>query len=155
MGHQGRIDSTLPLTPFDRVTALSFRIFKGPARAAAKGSPRLKVDLLKSDMTVTPEGLVSLAFFLTTVSIAPTALVVGVLLALGIALGLVFLAVPVLTFSVTMYYPHISQSSRASRLDDELPFVVGFMSILAGGRAVSRGGPEDDIEHVHLPRCLE
>jgi len=40
---------------------------------------------------------------------------------------------PLVAFTVVINGPKISQSSRGSALENELPFVVGYMSILAGG----------------------
>jgi archaeal flagellar protein FlaJ len=40
---------------------------------------------------------------------------------------------PLVVFALVMNGPKISKSSRGSDLDNELPFLVGYMSILAGG----------------------
>jgi flagellar protein FlaJ len=41
--------------------------------------------------------------------------------------------VPILVFVFILNSPKMSKSSRAAALDNELPFVVGYMSILASG----------------------
>jgi flagellar protein FlaJ len=97
------------------------------------GIPLLREDLLRSNLRVTPVGLVAVALF--------SAMLAGIA-ALGIMLWAAagshpyfFLAgvAPFVIFAVVMNGPKISQSSRGSSLENELPFVVGYMSILAGG----------------------
>lgn len=88
-------------------------------------------------MGITPEGLVALSFFgalvatfgwlaeLTVAVMAAnqTLLLVGSALAAG----------PALVFILIMRSPRISQGSRSASLDTELPFMIGFIVVLAGG----------------------
>jgi archaeal flagellar protein FlaJ len=95
--------------------------------------PDLKEDLLKSNLRVTPVGLISVAFFLTVVSAAVS---LGVVLwAAGTPFTFLYLVgvSPIVVFLLVLNAPKVSQSGRAAALENELPFVVGYMSILAGG----------------------
>jgi len=93
----------------------------------------MRDDLLKSDMRVTPVGLVSVALF--------SAMISGIV-ALGIMAWAAFTpysylylvgVAPFVVFVLVMNGPKLSKSSRGSALDNEMPFLVGYMSILAGG----------------------
>ncbi|QQG49295.1 MAG: type II secretion system F family protein [archaeon] len=130
----GRPEIPVPLTVFDRLTTTSFRIFRSPARSIAKAIPGLRESLLKSDISVTPEGLVSVALFLTLATgIAVIAIVTLSVAILGFnAAAFLLLAIPIVPM-IVLNAPGYSAASRASRLENELPFVVGFMSIIAGG----------------------
>ncbi len=123
----------ITLTVFERITSISFRIFRAPAMAIARSLPRLKEDLLKSDISVTPDGLVSFALLTTTLSaIAIVGIVIWALLN-SLSFLALMLPVPLLVFALVLNTPKFSQSSRASRLENELGFLVGYFSILAGG----------------------
>jgi len=118
----------------DNLTRLSFRMFARPATRISRSVPMLRDNILKSNMRITPEGLVSLALSAT--------LVTGILAAVGIYVGYgifhvpyflsLLVAVP-LVFIIFINMPKISASSRASAINIELPFVVGYISVLAGG----------------------
>src|SRR6266849_10192986 len=56
------------LSAFDRLSLLSYRIFKGPSERMAKAIPDLREDLLKSNLRVTPVGLISVAIFSTLIA---------------------------------------------------------------------------------------
>ena len=122
------------LTFSDNLTRLSFKLFSAPATRISRFSPLLRDSILKSNLRITPEGLVSLALFGT--------LITGVFAALGIYIGFVVYGIPYflslliavpLVFVIIMNLPKISASSRASSINVELPFVVGYISVLAGG----------------------
>jgi len=122
------------LTLSDNLTRLSFRLFARPATRISRSIPLLRDNILKSNMRITPEGLVSLSLFAT--------LVAGILAALGIFIGFGMYHVPYflsliaavpLVFMIFINLPKISASSRASSINIELPFVIGYISVLAGG----------------------
>ena len=122
------------LTFGDSLIRLSFRIFSRPATSISRSIPLLRDEIMKSNMRITPEGLVSLALFYTTIA--------GGLAAVGIYIGFVVLHIPYflsliavvpLIFMIVTNMPKISASSRASAINIELPFVVGYISVLAGG----------------------
>jgi flagellar protein FlaJ len=121
------------MTIFDRYSLVSYRVFRLPAGRIAKAVPVLKDDLLKSDLRVTPVGLVAVALMSTLLAGVMTAvLVVWAAFARLPFLFLIGIA-PLVMFLLVLNSPRFSKSSRASALENELPFVVGFMSILAGG----------------------
>ncbi len=96
--------------------------------------PLLRDSILKSNMKITPEGLISLALLST--------LITAGIVAVGITVGIVFfhviyflaliVAIP-LVFIIMINAPRMSASGRAAGIDTELPFVLGYMSVLAGG----------------------
>jgi len=122
------------LTFSDSLTRLAFRIFSRPATSLSRSIPLLRDNIMRSNMRITPEGLVSLSLFYTVIA--------GGLAALGIYIGFVVYHVPYflsllaavpLVFVIMINMPKISASSRASAINIELPFVVGYISVLAGG----------------------
>jgi len=122
------------LTAFDNLTRLAFRIFSAPATRLSRSIPLLRDNILRSNLRITPEGLVSLALFST--------LVTGVVAAVGIYIGfgiyhvpyvLALIAAVPLVFTIVINAPKLSASSRAASISIELPFVVGYISVLAGG----------------------
>jgi flagellar protein FlaJ len=124
----------VPLTFFDRFTLVAFRLLAWPATRITRSMTLLRDDILKSNLRITPEGLVSVALFSTLI----TGVVAALLSYVGLAmfhtsfLLLSFVAVP-LVFILAINAPKLSASNRASAIDTELPFVIGYMSVLAGG----------------------
>ena len=122
------------LTAFDNLTRLAFRIFSAPATSLSRSIPLLRDNILRSNLRITPEGLISLALFST--------LITGVIATVGIYVGYFVFGVPYffallaavpLVFMMVINAPKISSSNRASSINIELPFVIGYISVLAGG----------------------
>ena len=129
-GQQGKVK----LTTFDQVTSLAFRIFSSPATRLSRSIPLLRDNILRSNMRITAEGLIADALFFTMIS--------GIIAAAGIYVGfgilhipyfLALIAVVPLVFVMIINGPKLSASGRASAINVELPFVVGYISVLAGG----------------------
>ena len=127
----------IPLTFFDRFTSAAFRLFSRPATRLTRSIPLLRDDILKSNLRITPEGLVSVAFL--SALIAAVASAVGTYVAvtrlgslwfLGVIIAIPFV---IMVFTLVINSPKISASNRAASIDTELPFVIGYMSVLAGG----------------------
>ncbi|HZW84671.1 MAG TPA: type II secretion system F family protein, partial [Nitrososphaerales archaeon] len=78
-------------------------------------------------------GLISVALFFTLI----TALISAGIIAWAYFIGLTLLYLvgvsPLIVFLLVLNSPKVSQSGRASSLENELPFIVGYLSILAGG----------------------
>jgi archaeal flagellar protein FlaJ len=82
---------------------------------------------------VTPVGLISVALFTVLVSaIASAGVIIWASRTPYSFLYLVGIS-PVILFLMVLNAPKLSQSGRSAALENELPFVVGYMSILAGG----------------------
>ncbi|MEM3186091.1 MAG: type II secretion system F family protein [Conexivisphaerales archaeon] len=117
----------------DAISTTAYRIFRGPATSIAKKMPSMREELLKSNMRLTPEALISLALFLTMI----TGIISAVLVILALLLRFLYLfmavVIPPIVFIVLVMSPKMSQSSRAYALENELPYVMGFMQVLAGG----------------------
>jgi archaeal flagellar protein FlaJ len=125
--------SSAPLSLFDRLSLVSYRLFRAPAEFITNRIPLMRDDLLKSDMRITSVGLVAVALFSATVSgIAALGIIVWALLTKHPYLYLVAVA-PVVAFASVINGPKLSKSTRGAALDNEMPFLVGYMAILAGG----------------------
>lgn len=121
------------MTFLDRLTSVSYGVFGSSSQRLAKSFPGLRDNLLKSDLSVTPEGLMSIALMATLIASVLTVAVVAVGLLLSFDVVVFLLVLPVFVFLVALNAPSFSQLNRGSAIENELPFVVGFMSILAGG----------------------
>lgn len=117
----------------DRMASTAYRLFGNMGKKFAKSSPQMRDEILKSNLRMTPEALVSLALFATVLSIVPTVICV----VLGVVFHFLFLFMVVITppivFVLVWNAPKISQSSRAAALDNELPMLIGFLGVLSGG----------------------
>jgi len=123
-----------PLSASDKLTRLCFELFSGPAGRVSQYFPGLRDQILKSNMTVTPEGLISLDFFYTIVTavITMSLAVVGVVDLHIIYFLFAPLAIPII-FVLIINMPRFSASNRGASIETELPFVIGYLSVLAGG----------------------
>ncbi len=125
------------LGPLDRLSGVAFRVFGRYANRIARGTPWLKDEILRSNMRITPEGLVALSFFGATLAIvgwlSELAVAVVVLNPILLLAGSILASTPALVFLLIMRSPRISQGSRSAALDSELPFMIGFIVVLAGG----------------------
>jgi len=121
------------LTFFDRLTALSYKIFQRYADGIASKTPQLKEEILKSDLHLAPQGLISLALFLTLLSSIMALLGSLIGLTKGVPIATFLLLAPPIVFLLVWNAPKFSQSSRAAAFENELPFLIGFMAAMAGG----------------------
>ena len=131
---KGKEEKKVKLTFSDNLTRLAFRIFAWPATRISRSIPLLRDNILKSNMRITPEGLVSVALFATVIATAGAG--VGIYVGFGIyhiPYFLALMAVVPLVFTIMINGPKLSASSRASAINTELPFVIGYISVLAGG----------------------
>lgn len=121
------------LTFFDRMASTAYKMFGSQGKKIAASSPQMREEILKSNMRITPEALVSLALFTTVISIIP----VAVCVILGLVFHVIFLfmvvIVPPIVFVIVWNAAKISQGSRSEALENELPMLIGFLGVLSGG----------------------
>jgi flagellar protein FlaJ len=121
------------ITFFDRFTALSYKVFGKQGKKLSMSMPSLRDELIKSNLRITPEGLMSVILFATLASVAAGAVCVVLALELGIVYIAFGAVAPPVVFIFLFNAPKISQGSRSGAMDNEFPFVIGFMEVLAGG----------------------
>ncbi|MDA4127810.1 MAG: hypothetical protein OK452_11515, partial [Thaumarchaeota archaeon] len=125
--------SSAPLSLFDRLSLVSYRLFRAPAEQLSKWIPQMRDDLLKSDMRITPVGLAAVALFSATLT---GIVALGIVAWAAFSHHSIFYLVAISPFVVLVLVtnaPKVSKSNRGSSLDNEMPFLVGYMAILAGG----------------------
>lgn len=136
---EGRQKKEPLLSLFDRFVSATFRVFSRPASRISDSMPDLRKQILKSNLRVSPEGLLSLALFaatVTAIATVPLAVYGFLVLSKAFLVGAIFLFLPFLVpmvFILVVNLPKASASARAAAIDTELPFVLGYMSVLAGG----------------------
>ncbi len=123
-----------PLTRFDKLTRFCFQAFSSPAGRLSQSVPQLRDTILRSNLKITPEALIALDVFFT--------LIASGIVAVGIYVGFVMFHIPYvlilpvcipLVFVLILNFPRFSASNRGASIDNELPFVIGYLSVLAGG----------------------
>ena len=121
------------LSLFDRMTATAYKMFGAQGKKFAASSPEMRNQILKSNLRITPEALVSLALFSAVLSIIPV--VVCVVLGLVLHVLFLFLVViaPPIVFVLIWNLPKASASSRSEAIENELPMLIGFLGVLSGG----------------------
>jgi len=117
----------------DRFIAFIFKLLRRPSIWFSKNMPQLKDDIQKSNLAMSPEVHISLVLFFTIISMIPTILGVYIIFAYRSIIGLFLLPIAPIVFAIGLMAPKLSQSSRASAIDNELPFVIGYITTLAGG----------------------
>jgi len=128
---QAKESSTLSL--FDKLTGTAYKMFGAQGRKFASSSPEMRDQILKSNLRITPEALVSLAMFMAVLSVIPV--VICVILGLVLHVIYLFLVViaPPIVFVLIWNLPKASASSRSEGIENELPMLIGFLGVLSGG----------------------
>lgn len=117
----------------EKFTAVSIRYFGKLATKIENNMPALGEDLLMSNYFLSPNAFLSIILFVTILSLPIVAL--GAFLAY-ITTNPVYAAaavVPIGVFGIGLSLPKSSRSGRASAVDGELPFVIGYLSVLITG----------------------
>jgi len=117
----------------EKFTAVSIRYFGGLAAKLEGSMPTLGEDLLMSNIFLSPNAFLSVILFVTILSLPIAA--IGAVMALTTQ-SIIFASVAILplgVFGMGMSMPKSSRSSRANAPDGELPFVIGYLSVLITG----------------------
>ncbi len=118
----------------DRVIRFALKYTRRPTGYIAKKMPGLKDDLLRSNMRISPEGVISLALLFTFISVPLSIFGAYELWNFGLQPWALFLpAASVVPFLLGIFMPKISASSRAQALENELPYLFAYITVLAGG----------------------
>jgi flagellar protein FlaJ len=118
----------------DRVIRFALKYTRVPTRIIAKRMPGLRDNLLRSNMRISPEGVISLALLFTFISIPISIFGAYELWNFGLRPWALFVpAVCVVPFFIGITMPKVSASSRAQALDNELPYLIAYITVLAGG----------------------
>jgi flagellar protein FlaJ len=117
----------------EKFSALAIRTFGKHTAVLERGMPTLSEDLLMSNYFHSPQAFLSIVLFITILCI-PMA-VIGILLT-TLTNNPLFMSMaisPFLVFGLGLSMPKASRSGRASAIDGELAFVVGYLSVLITG----------------------
>jgi flagellar protein FlaJ len=118
----------------DKFLKLALRLMGRPAKKIISYMPNLRDDILKSNLNISPQGIVAISLFATVMCVPVIAFGMVILIGLGMGLFSVFLPfILPFPFVIGISLPKISASSRAQALENELPYLVGYITVLAGG----------------------
>ncbi|WP_415281161.1 type II secretion system F family protein [Candidatus Nitrososphaera sp. FF02] len=130
---QPRKKKGAPLSLQERFAALAIRYFGGMAGPLEKRIPTIGETLLMSNMFIAPQAFLSMVLFITFLSV-PLAVFGALMFAVAQnALFLSLAVVPAGTLAIGLYMPSSSKNGRASAVDGELAFVIGYLSVLITG----------------------
>jgi flagellar protein FlaJ len=125
----------------ENLIAHTTKWFKGPTGYFLSKLPDLNENIKKSNLSMTGEALISLALFITFLTI-PILVGIDFLLyyffptllgSLTILVILLLSVVPLMVFPITISLTKISQGNRSQAIEPELPYLIGYISVLAGG----------------------
>ncbi|MCP8307312.1 MAG: type II secretion system F family protein [archaeon] len=117
----------------DRFKVFTFKLLRRPSIWVSNNMPQLREDIQKSNLVISPEVHISLVLFFTIIGMTLTFLGVYVIFAYRFIFGIFLLPIAPIVFALGLIVPKLSQSTRASAIDNELPFVIGYITTLAGG----------------------
>lgn len=129
-----RKDKRAQTTSSDKFLRLALKVAGGPAKKIVKHMPNLREDILRSNLNISPQGIVAISLFATIMCVPFILIGAFVMLSYGLGLFAVFLPfVLPFPFVIGVSLPKISASSRAQALENELPYLIGYITVLAGG----------------------
>lgn len=118
----------------DKFLRLSLRVTKVPARSLADRLPSLREDILRSSLSTSLEGIIAMSMFMSILMIPVVAAVMILFEFMHLTIGIVVAPIiAVLPLLLGLGVIKISVSSRAQALDNELPYLIGYITVLAGG----------------------
>jgi flagellar protein FlaJ len=131
---KAKSDDTNKIPLGEKILRLALKTTRGPARVFSGKIPSMRENLLRSNMNISPEALIAISIFASFLLI-PVAIVGAILLWMfGLAIGVPF--IPLIVFipiGLGIAMPKISSGSRSQALDNELPYLIGYITTLAGG----------------------
>ncbi len=113
-------------------SAISLKLFNNIARNIVK-STKLDEKILKSYTNISPEVLVSRTLLISLFTLPITLISINIYFEYNIPFILLLTPIPALVFIIGIYSPALSISNRKAAIEDELPFIIGYISILARG----------------------
>jgi archaeal flagellar protein FlaJ len=118
----------------EKFVRFSLRLMNKPVKLISPRFPKLRDQILRSSMYTSADILLSMGLLFSLLSV-PVA-IGGALILIHAHLAifaLAMIAVPPVPFILIISLPKISAGSRAQALDNELPYLVGYITVLAGG----------------------
>jgi flagellar protein FlaJ len=118
----------------ESMATFAFRHFGGVSQRLLRFMPDAQSLFIKSGLNYTPEVFISLVILSSLITLPISGLILFLVIAnhrLIVLFPLILL--PLIVFGFGLLYPRTAASSRASALDNELPFVVGYVAVLASG----------------------
>jgi flagellar protein FlaJ len=112
--------------------AISLKLFNNIAKCIVK-SMKLDEKILKSYNSITPEVLVSRTLLISILSLPITLFSINLYLEYNIPFILLLVPIPALIFIIGISTPALNISNRKAAIEDELPFIIGYISILSKG----------------------
>src|SRR5579875_145290 len=118
----------------DRFIRLSMRLTRAPTMFLVKRIPGIRDDILRSNVNISPEGIISVAMFLAYLMIPVAAVGAFVMYSMHFDLGIIAMPlIPVIPLIGGISIYKVSASSRGSALENEIPYLIGYVTVLAGG----------------------
>jgi flagellar protein FlaJ len=117
----------------EKFTAISIRYFGKAAKGIEKSMPTIGEDLLMSNYFLSPNAFLSIILFATILSLPIAAFGAYMAYATSSLMYAAAAIVPAGVLGMGLSMPKSSRSGRASAVDGELAFVIGYLSVLITG----------------------
>ena len=122
------------LTLFDHFLRFALKYTRIPAKFLTSRLPQLREDIMRSNLNISPEGMIAISLFFAFLSIPIVVFGIGEMVNFGFPLGVIFMPlIAVVALVLGLNIPKISAASRGQSLENELPHLVGYITVLAGG----------------------
>ena len=118
----------------EKFVRFSLRIMNRPTKLLSPRFPKLRDQILRSNMYTSAEILISMGLLFSLLSIPAAIVGAYILIHSGLGLFAIGMApIPIIPFILVISLPRISAGSRSQALDNELPYLIGYITVLAGG----------------------
>jgi len=118
----------------EKFIRFSLRLMNKPTKLLLPRFPKLREQILRSSMYTSADILLSLGLLFSVLCIPVAIAGAYILIHAGLGIfALSMIAVPPVPFILVISLPKISAGSRAQALDNELPYLIGYITVLAGG----------------------
>jgi len=113
--------------------ALAIRFFGKLAGRLEQKMPSLGEDILKSNIFISPHAFLSLILFVTFITLGLSVFGAYMFITTENKIFAVAMLAPAVVIGAGLVMPKMSQSNRSSALEEEIAFVVGYLSVLITG----------------------
>ena len=122
------------ITFTEKFVRFAIKYTRGISIPLSEEIPALKDNVLKSNLNISPMALISVSTLLTLLMIPVSIIGMYVMARMGFYLGIIFMPlVAMLPLALGIMIAKVSSSARAGALETELPYLIGYITVLAGG----------------------
>jgi len=127
-------EETQKISISEKFVRFAIRYTRGISIPLSEEIPALKDNVLKSNLNISPMALISVCTLLSLLMIPIAALGIYLMVMTHFYIGIIAMpVVAMLPLAMGIMIAKVSASSRSRALETELPFLIGYITVLAGG----------------------